>query len=101
MSPVKIGRRAIVIALMVLGASISGKADKVDDYITGQMQRLHIPGASLAIVRDGRLFKAQGYGLDNLELESTGDESDGLRNRLEYKAIHRRCNHVVGGRWKN
>ena len=70
MSPVKIGRRAIVIALIVLGASISGKADKIDDYITGQMQRLHIPGASLAIVRDGRLLKAEGYGVDNLELKA-------------------------------
>ena len=71
MTPGKIGRRAIVIALLGLGASISGKADEIDDYITGQMRRLHIPGVSLAIVRDGRILKAQGYGLANLELKAT------------------------------
>src|SRR5438094_3114906 len=34
------------------------------------MQRLHIPGVSLAIVRDGRVIKAQGYGFANLELKA-------------------------------
>jgi len=63
--------RAVAIALLVtFGAPVSGKADKIDDYITAQMERLHIPGASLAIVRDGRITKAQGYGFANLELKS-------------------------------
>jgi D-alanyl-D-alanine carboxypeptidase len=67
----KIGRRAFLIALLVrLGAPILVKADKIDDYITGQMQRLHIPGVSLAIVRVGRITKAQGYGFANLELKA-------------------------------
>ena len=32
---------------------------------------MHIPGASLAIVRDGRIIKAQGYGFANLELKAS------------------------------
>ena len=32
------------------------------------MRQLHIPGLSLAIVRDGRITKTQGYGFANLEL---------------------------------
>ena len=71
MAPIKIGRRAVIIALIVrVAAPISGNADEIDHYITAQMHRLHIPGASLAIVRDGRIIKAQGYGFANLELKA-------------------------------
>src|SRR5438094_6264063 len=62
---------AVAIALLVaFGAPVPGKADKIDDYITAQIKRLHVPGASLAIVRDGHITKAQGYGFANLELRS-------------------------------
>jgi len=72
MTPVRIGRRAIVIALLVgFAAPISGNADKIDDYIATQLQRLHIPGASVAVVRDGKIIKAQGYGFANLELKAS------------------------------
>ena len=40
---------------------------KVDDYIKLQMQRRHIPGLSLAVVKDGKMIKAKGYGLANVE----------------------------------
>ena len=62
---------AVAIALLVtFGAPVPGRTDKIDDYITGQIKRLHFPGASLAIVRDGHITKAQGYGFANLELRS-------------------------------
>lgn len=37
--------------------------DKVDDYIESQMRKRGIPGLSLAIIEDGRIVKAKGYGL--------------------------------------
>jgi CubicO group peptidase (beta-lactamase class C family) len=59
-----------VIALFVaFGPPVSGKADQIDDYVAAQMQRLHIPGVSLAIIRDGRTVKGQGYGFANIELK--------------------------------
>jgi len=71
MARMKISCRAVVIALLIASyASISAKADKIDDYVAAQMQQLHIPGLSLAIVRDGRIIKAQGYGFANLELKA-------------------------------
>ncbi len=71
MPPIKIGHRAVIVALLVgLAAPMSSKADQIADYIAAQMQRLHIPGVSLAIVRDGRVIKAQGYGFANLELKA-------------------------------
>jgi CubicO group peptidase (beta-lactamase class C family) len=67
----EIRHRAVAIALLVtFGAPAPGKADKIDDYITAQMERLHIPGVSLAIVRNAGLIKAQGYGFANLELKA-------------------------------
>lgn len=63
--------RAGVVALLVgFFTAISSKADQVDDYISARMRQLHIPGLSLAIVRDGRITKSQGYGFANLELKA-------------------------------
>jgi CubicO group peptidase (beta-lactamase class C family) len=42
--------------------------DDVDRYIKTSMMRQHIPGLSLAVVRDGRLIKARGYGNASVEL---------------------------------
>ncbi|MGC2353411.1 MAG: serine hydrolase domain-containing protein [Candidatus Udaeobacter sp.] len=71
MPPINIGRRAVIVALLIaFGTPISGKADEIDDYIAAQMRRLHIPGVSLAMVRDGHIVKAQGYGFANFELKA-------------------------------
>ena len=43
--------------------SLAAHADKVDDYIKLQMQKRHIAGLSLAIIEDGRIVKAKGYGV--------------------------------------
>src|SRR5437870_5362066 len=72
MAPMRVGCPAILIALLAgLAAPISVKGDQIDDYIKAQMRQLHIPGASLAIVRDGHIAKAQGYGFANLELQAS------------------------------
>ena len=44
-------------------------ADPVDVYIHSEMQREHIPGLSLLVAREGRIVRAQGYGLANVELQ--------------------------------
>lgn len=54
--------------LILLAASVIAQADKVDDYVKAEMQRQHIPGVSIAVVKDGKIIKAEGYGLANVEL---------------------------------
>lgn len=54
--------------IFLAGASIA-RADNIDDYIRTEMARQNIPGLSLAVVREGKVVKAQGYGLANLELK--------------------------------
>lgn len=49
-------------------ATAAAQADKVDDYVKAEMRRQHIPGASIAVIKDGKVIKAEGYGLANVEL---------------------------------
>ncbi len=45
-------------------------ADPADDYIKAQMAQRHIPGMTVSVVQDGRVLKAQGYGLASVELNA-------------------------------
>jgi len=38
------------------------RADDVDDFIKARMEERHITGLSLAVIQDGKIVKAQGYG---------------------------------------
>jgi CubicO group peptidase (beta-lactamase class C family) len=55
------------------GAKIAGNSDaalsaRVDEAVARIRQEMKIPGTSLAVVRDGKIIKATGYGLANVEL---------------------------------
>jgi CubicO group peptidase (beta-lactamase class C family) len=56
--------------LLILCAFAPARGDRVDDYIQARMRGMHIPGLSLAVVRNGQILKASGYGVANLELNS-------------------------------
>jgi D-alanyl-D-alanine carboxypeptidase len=43
-------------------------ADGVDDYIQKQVQQRRIPGVAVAVIKDGQVVLAKGYGLANVEL---------------------------------
>src|SRR3989442_7642620 len=64
----------LIFALAVLAAGFSGPiraqdtiGTKVDGYIKAGMQRQHIPGLSLAVIKDGQIVLAKGYGFANVE----------------------------------
>jgi CubicO group peptidase (beta-lactamase class C family) len=44
-------------------------ATRVDEYVTSEMQKERIPGLSLAVIKDGQIILAKGYGLANVELQ--------------------------------
>jgi CubicO group peptidase (beta-lactamase class C family) len=52
---------------LACAAATPAHADRVDDYMRQQMALNHVPGAAVAIVRDGKIAKLQTYGLANLE----------------------------------
>jgi len=62
-------KRTPLLALVILlVAAVVGRADKVDDYVKAAMLKQHIPGVSIAVIKDGKIVKAEGYGLANIEL---------------------------------
>jgi hypothetical protein len=58
----------IVSSLLLCQSSIAARTDKVDRFIRGQMVSRHVPGMSVAVVRNGQIILARGYGLANVEL---------------------------------
>jgi CubicO group peptidase (beta-lactamase class C family) len=51
-------------------AAQTPQTDKIDSYITQQMQARRIPGLALAVVKDGKMVLKKAYGLANLETET-------------------------------
>jgi CubicO group peptidase (beta-lactamase class C family) len=63
--------RTIVFSLLLAALAVpAARADAVDDYVRAQLAARPIPGAALAVVRDGKVVKAAGYGFADLEPES-------------------------------
>lgn len=62
-------RRTSVFAVVLLfAATVAVRADKVDEYLKAEMRTQHIPGLSLAVIKEGKIIKAEGYGFANVEL---------------------------------
>jgi CubicO group peptidase (beta-lactamase class C family) len=61
--------RSLAALGLVLWAATSAVADHVDDYVRAVMAAKKIPGVSIAVVLDGEVVKAEGYGLANVELD--------------------------------
>jgi CubicO group peptidase (beta-lactamase class C family) len=58
-------RICVVVSLL---AAPTVHADKVDRYVSAQLKKFNTPGLSLAVVKDGIVIKAKGYGLADVEL---------------------------------
>ena len=58
---------AFVLLLFLVG-SVVAQVSEVNDYIKAEMARQRIPGVSLAVVKNGKVIHAEGYGLANVEL---------------------------------
>jgi CubicO group peptidase (beta-lactamase class C family) len=62
-----------LIAVLVFAAAAHSVPDEplsatVDEFVTAELRAQHIPGVALAVVQDGKIVKAAGYGLSNVEL---------------------------------
>lgn len=56
------------VLLLIFVVAVPAQVTEVNDYIKAEMARQKIPGVSLAIVKNGRVILAEGYGLANVEL---------------------------------
>ena len=62
----RVGGIAPGVLLLILAATGAAQSDTTDDFLLAEMKRQRIPGLSLAVVRDGKVVKAAGYGLADI-----------------------------------
>jgi D-alanyl-D-alanine carboxypeptidase len=67
-------RLALVPSLLLISALV--QADKIDDYVKGEMTRLHVPGMTVGIVKGGKLVSQRAYGVADLELNAPTTKDD-------------------------
>lgn len=58
--------KSFLLTLVLIAAS-STRADEVDRYIREQMKEHHIPALSMAVLREGKPLKSEGYGYADVE----------------------------------
>jgi len=56
-----------LVAPLVLLAALSAPEDKVDTFMKAALEAHHIPGASVIVLKDGKVVKRAAYGLANVE----------------------------------
>jgi D-alanyl-D-alanine carboxypeptidase len=62
-------RTSLFALILLLTVTVAVRADKkVDDYVKAEMEKQHIPGVSIAVVKEGKIIKVEGYGMANVEL---------------------------------
>lgn len=59
--------RALLTVVALLLAAGGVRADAIDDLVQAEIKRQKIPGAAVAVVHQGKVVKAAGYGFANLE----------------------------------
>jgi CubicO group peptidase (beta-lactamase class C family) len=61
----------VILLLAVASAAAQSPATTaaVTEYVKAEMQRQHIPGLSLLVIKDGKMIRAEGFGLANVELQ--------------------------------
>jgi CubicO group peptidase (beta-lactamase class C family) len=60
---------ASLIPLIGAAAADGQNADTVGEYVKSEMKSQHIPGLSLLVSRGGKVIRAEGFGLANVELQ--------------------------------
>ena len=64
---------AACLLFFIAAVAAHGQSDAttaaVTDYVKAEQQRQHIPGLSLLVVKDGKIVRAEGFGLANVELQ--------------------------------
>ncbi|HEX8639202.1 MAG TPA: serine hydrolase domain-containing protein, partial [Pyrinomonadaceae bacterium] len=56
--------------LFIAVFSISAQADAIDEYVRTALRERHIPGAAIAVIKNGKVVKTAGYGLASIEFNA-------------------------------
>ena len=61
--------RLLILALLLLGAPppVQAPLDDLDHWVQRTMTTFQVPGLSIAVVKDGKVVVAKGYGVRTFE----------------------------------
>jgi len=59
----------LLLLLTITCRAQDGVSTRIDDYVRAEMKTQQIPGVSLAVIKNGEIVLAKGYGLANVELQ--------------------------------
>jgi CubicO group peptidase (beta-lactamase class C family) len=59
--------RAILVFIFIITAISAASADEVDRIVTERLRERNIPGAAVAVIKNGKAVKIKGYGLASIE----------------------------------
>jgi CubicO group peptidase (beta-lactamase class C family) len=59
--------RTLCALFVVVLVSASAAADEIDRLVEARLKRDNVPGTSIAVVRNGKVIKARGYGFADVE----------------------------------
>jgi D-alanyl-D-alanine carboxypeptidase len=60
-------RHLCLLLAFVLGAAAPPRAQDIDDFVRGWLEKQHVPGAAIAVVKNGVAIKVEGYGFADVE----------------------------------
>ena len=60
-------RTRLLLAWILLGAGLACADDAVDGFVTNYIAKKQIPGVALLVRSEGKVVRARGYGMANLE----------------------------------
>jgi CubicO group peptidase (beta-lactamase class C family) len=60
----------LVALVLVVAPQPVAQEDRIDIFIKSEIQRQNIPGLSLAVVKEGQVVKAGGYGVANIDVKA-------------------------------
>jgi CubicO group peptidase (beta-lactamase class C family) len=60
-------RHFLLLLVLTLVAAVPVRGQDIDELVKGWMEKQHVPAVSIAVVKDGSLVEAQGYGLADVE----------------------------------
>src|SRR5918998_430487 len=58
---------ALILLLSINCLAQNGVSNRVDEYVQAEMKTQQIPGVSLAVIKNGQIVLAKGYGFANVE----------------------------------
>ena len=62
--------KIVSLFLFLVFLTFSIRADKVDDFVRSRLAERHIPGAAIAVIKNGKVIKLKGYGLASVEFNA-------------------------------